>query len=235
MQTTKVLFFTCLWKRPEVTEICFIGLRRIMSRMNADALAVISEESMKHLCDKYGIKWVFHKNQPLGLKKNFGLSNALKMDWDFIIELGSDDLFTDGAVEFYNNNFHRAYFGFNTVAYINLLDLQCRKFSTNSVFGLGRAIRRDVVEKNAITARGVELWRSDLSRAMDKSSNYKIEVFGKTMYESIAVDEPLGIDMKSRVNIWAFNPNIGDPYDIDLLLTNVGEEERDRILCSVQK
>lgn len=232
MQTqTKVLFFTALWKRPYITETCFIGLRRIMSKMNAEALAVLSEDSMIPLCEKYGIKWVKHANQPLGRKKNFGLKHALQMDWEFLIELGSDDLFSDKVVDFYNANFHRPYFGFNKVAYIDFKTKACREFTVRSVFGLGRAIRRDVVEKNAIKPNKIELWRDDLMRAMDKSSNYQIEVYGKTMYESVEVDEPLGIDIKSDVNIWPFNPTIGEPYDIEKLLSNVSEEERERILC----
>lgn len=223
-----VLFFLAVWRRPEITEICFLGLQRMMNLMKSEALAVISEDSMIPLCNKYGIRYCMHENLPLGRKKNYGLSEALKIEWDHLIELGSDDVFLNDAAKFYKDNLNNEYFGFNHIAFIDSLTGNCRQYKTSSVFGLGRAIRRDVVEQNFTDGT---LWGDNLNRAMDKSSHYKIEVKGtKTKYKSIESPEPLAIDIKSKENLWQFNPTIGKPYDMEKLLRGVSEEEQGRIL-----
>src|SRR6478752_4031551 len=94
MQRHRLLVFLAVWKRPEITEICFMGIDRLRKTglFPIEAFAVISEESMIPLCEKYNIDYCFYKNEPLGEKKNFGLTEAYKKEWDYLVEIGSDDL-----------------------------------------------------------------------------------------------------------------------------------------------
>ena len=89
----RIAFFLAVWKRPEITELCFMGLQRLMKHYpNSFAFAVISEKSMIPLCQKYDIEYCEHENLPLGRKKNYGMNQILKKKFDYLIELGSDDL-----------------------------------------------------------------------------------------------------------------------------------------------
>lgn len=99
----RVVFFLACWKRPEITELCFMGLKRLMKhdKVNASAFAVISEESMIPLCKKYGIEYLMYENIPVGRKKNAGLDEVLKKDFDYMIELGSDDVIQDKLIDHY--------------------------------------------------------------------------------------------------------------------------------------
>src|SRR5688572_14122986 len=91
----KLLVFLAVWRRPEITEICFMGIKRLQNyslSFHVAPFAVISEESMIPLCERYGVEWCMHENLPLGAKKNFGLSQLRDKDFDFMMEIGSDDL-----------------------------------------------------------------------------------------------------------------------------------------------
>lgn len=148
-----ILVFLAAWKRPEITEICFMGISRLRknSRLSIEALVVISEDSMIPLCDKYDIKWTFYKNDPLGEKKNHGLNEAMKLDWDYLIEIGSDDLIKDELIEKYIP-FMGKYemFGTKDSVIIDSATGMCRRLQSDTPYGLGRCISRKVIEKHCL-------------------------------------------------------------------------------------
>lgn len=148
----RILVFLAVWKRPEITEICFVGINRLIknSRFPIEAFAVISEESMIPLCNKYNIKWTFYKNDPLGEKKNHGLNEAMKLEWDYLLEIGSDDLVKDDLVELYAPYFGKYdLFGTKDAIIINSADGMCRRLNSDTTYGLGRMISRKVLEQFA--------------------------------------------------------------------------------------
>jgi hypothetical protein len=144
-----MLIFLAAWKRPEITEICFMGINRLRknSRLPIETLCVISEESMIGLCEKYGIRWTFYKNDPLGEKKNHGLNEAMKLEWDYLLEIGSDDLVKDELLELYEPYFGKYdLFGTKDAVIINSKDGECRRLKSDTTYGLGRCISRKVIE-----------------------------------------------------------------------------------------
>lgn len=148
----KILVFLAVWKRPEITEICFVGINRMIknSRFPIEAFAVISEESMIPLCNKYNIKWTFYKNDPVGEKKNHGLNEAMKLEWDYLLEIGSDDLVKDELVELYAPYFGKYdLFGTKDAIIINSKDGMCRRLKSDTTYGLGRCMSRKVLEQCA--------------------------------------------------------------------------------------
>jgi hypothetical protein len=154
----KILFFLAVWKRPEITEICFMGLNRLKKAglCSVEFLAVISEESMKPLCKKYGVDYVMHENLPLGKKKNFGLTEAFKKNWDYIVELGSDDIIKTEVIERYMSE-QKAFMSIGNFCFINSENGDCRKIESSTTYGIGRAFSRD-----ALTfAKGVEIIAKD--------------------------------------------------------------------------
>ena len=145
----KFLVFLAVWRRPEITEICFMGLSRLRknSRLPIETLAVISEESMIPLCEKYNIRWTFYKNEPVGEKKNHGLDEAMKLEWDYLLEIGSDDLVKDDLIELYADYVGKyPMFGTKDSCIIDSKDGSCRRLKSDTPFGLGRCLSRKVIE-----------------------------------------------------------------------------------------
>ncbi len=146
----KVIVFLAAWKRPEITEICFVGINRLRknSRLPIETMCVISEESFIPLCEKYNIRWTFFENNPLGAKKNHGLNEAMKLDWDYLLEIGSDDLVKDELLELYEPLMGKfELFGTKDAVIINSADGECRRLKSDTTYGLGRCISRKALER----------------------------------------------------------------------------------------
>jgi len=223
----KILFYLAVWKRPEITEICFMGLRRLMKSYDSESLAVISEDSMIPICEKYGIMWMMYDNLPLGKKKNAGLKHALNLDWDYVIELGSDDLIKNELIELYKPFFGTEKFlSCGSVAFINSETGACRWIARRSPFGLGRCLHREVIE------RVPELYRSNVSKGLDKEIPFRLGVLN-IMEKSITTERPLTIDIKSDVNIWKYSSAVGTKISFNQVVDGLSTEEIDAI-CSLK-
>jgi len=147
----KVIFFLACWKRPEITELCFMGLQRLMKheKVQSLAFAVISEESMIPLCEKYGIEYLLHDNIPVGKKKNAGIKEVLNKDFDYLIELGSDDLILDEIIDLYLPLMESGedFFGCKRLLLVDSTDGNCRDFffDPDLVQGLGRCMSKKLL------------------------------------------------------------------------------------------
>jgi hypothetical protein len=224
----KLLIFLAVWKRPEITEICFMGINRLRKSglFPIDVLAVISEVSMITLCKKYDIDYVMYKNEPLGEKKNFGLKVALTKDWDYLIEIGSDDLLKTEILEEYSKYFGKYHLiGLERFIFLNSDDLACREYRNASLFGVGRAMSRESIKNIG------ELWSNKLNRGLDNNSTAK---FHRAKYMDVRIKKPLAIDIKSQVNIWPFNYLEGKKIDFETAVEGLSQEEINAI-CSLQK
>lgn len=221
----KVLVFLAVWKRPEITEICFVGLKRLKNRFPIEALAVISEESMIPLCEKYGIRWTFYKNEPLGEKKNHGLNEAMKLEWDYLLEIGSDDLVKDELIELYSEYFGKyEYFGTKDAIIIDSETGNCRRLKSDTTYGLGRCISRGTIEKNCY---GVEILAKEnivcrgRSTPTGQKGFFKIEVAKEL--EGLGRLEITG---KPRYRLWKDDINKGLDNNSDFFLMTQGVGHR---------
>jgi len=148
-----ILILIPVWKRPAILEICFAGLQRLKKynpgAYKVDALAIVSEEEAEGLCKRYKIPYTFFENEPLGRKKNFGLSEALKNNkWDYLMELNSDDVIWSELLDEYHQAIeaNEPYIGLKNFCSLDSPTLQMRQHLTDTVYGIGRMYRRDVIE-----------------------------------------------------------------------------------------
>lgn len=272
-----VLIFLAAWKRPAITEICFMGIKRLKNRFPIETMCVISEEEMIPLCEKYGINWTFYKNDPLGEKKNHGLNEAMKLKWEYLLEIGSDDLVKDELIELYSEHFGKdQYFGTKDAVIIDSETGKCRRLQSDTTYGLGRCISRkiiqdhcygvDILAKEGIITRGrttakgnkgffrveqakeleglgrleilgkprYRLWKDEINRGLDNNSDFFLMTQG-IGHKAIKTNKPLTIDIKGPDNIWKFSERIGVPYDINLALDGLSEEERSAIFSMIIK
>lgn len=232
MLTSKInlLIYLAVWRRPEITELCFIGIER-MKKHNAYSIqtfAVISEPEMIQLCNKYGVKWVMADNYPLGSKKNQGLQEAKKLDFDYLMEIGSDDLVTNELLTQYLDYFGtHQFFGISDAAYLDSESGTCRRLiSHKSTYGAGRVISRKLIER-----MNWKLWNDDINRGLDNNSTLRIETTTKVKFHKVPpTDVPGIIDVKSSENIWKFNYFLGEDYNVLELYNRLSQKEVDRLL-----
>ena len=150
----RIVFFLACWKRPEITELCFMGLNRLMEydpkRFQCSAFAVISEPEMVPLCKRYGIDYLEYENKPVGMKKNAGLQEVLKKDFDYLIELGSDDLILNELLDCYEPAMKegRDFIGSRDLLMIDSIDGNCRtlNFDGETAQGLGRCLSKRLLQ-----------------------------------------------------------------------------------------
>jgi len=237
MQTakTKLLVFLAVWKRPYITEICFTGIKRMKTHPDYEinALAVISEPEMIPLCEKYGIDWVMHDNNPLGAKKNFGLQKAKEFDFDFLMEIGSDDLILNELLTHYLPYLKFGFIGVKDVAYLDSSYGECRRHISKSTYGAGRVISRSILEK-----MGWKLWKEELNKGLDNNSVLNLALIGFNYTQVHPLEFPCILDIKSEVNIWHFNYFVGKPYDKKEILNRISKEENemiDELCCSLKQ
>lgn len=229
-----LLIYLAIWRRPEITELCFMGINRMRKHKeyNIQVLAVISEPEMIHLCNKYDIKWIMADNYPLGKKKNKGLMEASNFQFDYLMEIGSDDLVTNDLLDCYLDYFGKYnFFGISDCAYIESENLACRRLTFNkSTYGAGRCMSRKMLEN-----MGWQIWDNNLQRGLDNNSTLRMETKGYNFHKIPPMDIPGVIDVKSDENLWKFNYFLGVEYDINLLFEklSVGEVNKIMNLCHV--
>lgn len=215
-----ILIYLAVWMRPEITEICFMGINRLReSGYPIDALAVISEESMIPLCEKYDIMYCMYKNQPLGEKLNYGLSQALKLSWDYLIGIGSDDLLKNELIDKYLER-DKPVIAMDNALFLNSETGGCRWVKSNSLFGAGRCYSRKIFDKVD------RIWSKQISKRLDKESMFYLATHG--VFETrLKSDKPLIIDIKSKESIWDFNAvrTLGEKYPFDLAVEGLSARE----------
>lgn len=226
MQTrkTKILIYLALWKRPQITELCFKGINRLRLHPDFDiqVLAVASEQEMIPLCEKYGVHVVTHTNLPLGLKKNFGLQAAKSFDFEYILEIGSDTIVLNELLDRYKQEFigFQDFFGIGDCAFIDSESIACRRVSGASTYGGGRMISR-----RALEAVDWKLWPDDINKGLDNKSIFRLASAGFFYQQLRPVGIPMVFDVKSETNIWPFNHLLGVDYDVNRLLERLSDDE----------
>jgi len=187
-------------------------------RGNVGVLAVISEVDFKPLCNRYDIPYTFFDNLPLGRKKNHGLKEALKQDWDYLLELNSDDIAKNELLDLYDKVKYD-YCGLKNFCFIDSRTLECRQVADNTLYGIGRRYSRRLIEKVGL------LWNDEANVGMDNYANWVIWQKAKVEGKQLFTSEPLAADIKSDVNIWPYRKDLGTKYKIEDFFKGISEDE----------
>lgn len=231
------------------------------------------------LCKKYDIDFCFYKNQPLGEKKNYGLSVAMeKSGWDYLIEIGSDDVLKTEILEAYKPLIDNSvdFFGIKNFYYLDSETGECRRLQSDTTYGAARCMSRKAIESAAYgvdilanedlicpgrsTAKGqigffkidvakeneklrrleiisgpkYRLWRDDLNHGLDNNSTHFLMTNG-IGHRTVKTEKALGIDIKSKVNLWAYNRHIGVPAELNEVLEGLSDVEKSALFALMKK
>lgn len=223
-----LFIYLAIWKRPEITELCFIGIERLKKhpKYNINVLAVISEPEMIPLCEKYEVIWILHENLPLGKKKNYGLAHLANFNFDYVMEIGSDDLITNDLLDLYLDYIDKYhFFGVSDAAYIESETGECRRLTYGaSTYGAGRLMSRKLLEQMEW-----KIWDDNFNRGLDNSSIRRIKNKGFVYHKINPTETPCVIDIKSNENLWKFNYFLGEKYDINILYDKLSTAEVNKL------
>lgn len=151
----KILLFFAVWQRPEILQICCEGVKRLCSykpeKFDITPFAVASpDDPAIQVLEKYEIPFTLAPNDFLGKKKNIGLKTALEnVSFDFMLEMGSDDLISNKLLDLYEHLFaeEKLCWGPDSCYFVNAENGQIAKWKTDLVIGAGRVVHRSVIEK----------------------------------------------------------------------------------------
>lgn len=200
----KILVFTPIWKRPEITRLYLDGLRRLIDACPFDTVPflILSREDPTYqehfdLVMEHDINFVEATNKTLGLKKNIALNHLLKNEqFDYLLELNSDGILHPDIWDLYNP------YMVNEIPLIGLRNLyfwdkvknrvyfQWEYAMDGQTFGSGRLYHRSILCENFWD----DNWRFGLDIAVLKRNNIK----------DFGIDtgfQPLMLDIKTATNL----------------------------------
>lgn len=205
----KIICMIPVWRRPEILNLC-ISRFKATPPPYADIEPVFilsSEDPDFDLNHKlvHDFRYLVYKNKPLGEKKNAGMRFCLKFQWDYYMDLGSDNVFTSHLWDIYHPYFekNRPFFGLVNGHFYDTLtervlwvsDYAYDHNNNPIAWGGCRMIRRDVVRDVGT------LWRDDHHSGMDGMSHWNITQRG---WKCDLVDtgrEPVIMNIITFVNI----------------------------------
>lgn len=216
----KITVLSCIWQRPRVTRAFLAGLRRL--KQNAPEWVeltfvlvysnyndLINIKNTIHDFDQF-FYLVYAPNRPLGRKHNLGLSCALNGPrFDYIMQLGSDDLLCDEIWPTYRPWMvgERKFFGLNSIYFYDTDSGRIKRYKSTQVFGAGRCIHRSVVAQFVRASGYVQLWTDDKEMGLDRDSedNLTREIgFANLRVMPVNASIPMVLDIKSDENINSF-------------------------------
>ena len=191
---------------------------------------MVSEGSAAQVLLKKGYPFIMVQNQPLGNKKNEGLTYVLQnYQFDYLLEIGSDDLITNDYMDLLEP-YLRAGEQQLCADRLYFIDVQTSitaYYNIEKIFGLGRFIHYDAL--HLVTAFE-PFWNPDGVRGMDTYSWHNLLKCGIGLTK-VEVNQPCLLDIKSEVNINPIDPFTPCYLTVDELLQYFPERKLLKALC----
>lgn len=209
----KLLIYTALWKRPEVSEICFMQIDYLRSYFKPKGVEIIpfvvlSEEEMKPLCDKYKVGYCEAENFPVGRKHNIGLFESLKIKWDYMMLIGSDDLVSAKYMDIALKEIEKktVFAGPDVIYFFNSWDNSLKMHKVNGIYsiGAGRIMSRSMIE-SFVEDDSLTFWEDQKNKGLDTSSFNRVDKKGIGHKMIKLPEKPYIVDVKSDQNIWNYS------------------------------
>ena len=220
----KILILLPIWERQNITKICFDNLVELQKKYDIEVLCIVSEQWAKLMAFDYGFKYVEASNECLGTKMNVGVRASLKYDYDYLMNLGSDDLINEELFECYDELFknNHPFFGGTRLTFVDSVTKEVKNNDYGIMIGAGRCIRKDALLE---VLEYTEMY-DPIQRGLDLNSMSK---FKCAMTE---VRNPFTsiYDIKSDVNIWVYNNLGGTTIDFERGVEGLTTKQIDQIL-----
>lgn len=225
----KVVVFTAVYGRHEILDLWAEGVERLKhywpEKVEITPFCIVSNIKDEEKVKEYGFAYTKTLNRPLGRKHNVGLEALKDWDFDYIMQLGSDDLATDEYLEYAIPMMQKGIdlFGVKELYFFEPKLRKACKFQLttqqNALIGAGRFISHKAIKK-----LNYKLWPNSVNRGLDMTSQANLAMIGASP-NVINSPEICIADVKSEVNIWSYD-TFGDNYpavDYDFAKLNFPE------------
>lgn len=228
MYSGKILILLPIWGREKITKLVLGNLKKLKETQNIEVLAVVSEVWAKTEAFKHGFKWIEVSNDDLGHKMNVGVEEAMRLDFDYLMNLGSDDIIDDRLFNVYEPYLKegRGIFGVTKLTFIDSKEKEAKTFDYHIMIGAGRCIRKDLIKEYVIRDGKSIMYDKGIKAGLDNNSIKKF----KCSHTEIDVDYDLIYDIKSDTNIWGYEFLNGEKRTFDEATKNLDTNIIDDIL-----
>jgi hypothetical protein len=212
----KIVCLTAVHKRREITGIFYQAFadqraRALKEGIDLSLQVVASEAEDIALANYYGHAPAEAPNLPLGAKHNTGLEHAMAQDFDYLMQLGSDDFLCDSF--WLNKDVKQALeqklpiFGFNNLLVMHATERKMKTSNFLRPFGAGRFIHRSLLD-SAVHCKPVR-WKHSCTGKTHQRGKGSTEVLPTKLIKP-AMHEVLS-DV-TTVQLWEPNKNAGLDY-----------------------
>ena len=220
----KTLILTAFHGRPEISQVYWYGIERLKKSFDVAVCAVISDNENKMLAKLNDCDYIVEtENTPHGKKMNTAVDAIINIDFDFVMQLGSDNLISNAGMET-NIKYMDKYkfFGHTNLIMVDSKTKNCKVKKYGNVFGAGRCIAKSILRK------AMPLWDNDRERGMDVNSEHSIE--GKAGLMPLPISDTEVIDIKGDENIWKYSQLEGVDCKFDILDGKITTREKSYII-----
>lgn len=204
----KVIVFTPIWGRHDIVRIWQKGIERIKNywpeAIEIIPFCMVSNKADKDMIESFGYQYTYCDNTPLGAKHNAGAMALKDIDFDYILQLGSDDLITNEYLEYALAAMveGKQLFGVNKLLFCEPKKQSACSFhlttQSYTLIGAGRFISREAIEK-----LNYKLWLDGINRGLDMTSQSNLANIGISP-EVLEIYKYCVLDVKSDTNIWSY-------------------------------
>lgn len=216
----KIIILTAFHKRPHISQLYWLGIERLRKKFNIKTFAVISDDENKLLASLFDSDYVAEtENNPLGKKMNFAMEQLMDCDFDFMMQMGSDNAISNQGMETnlkYMNEY--SFFGHTNLILADTLTKECKIKKYGNIFGAGRCISKNILPKC------LPLWEDEKEKGLDINSERRIEE--RMGIVAIPVNDTEIIDFKSDTNIWSYQKMDGIKCSDDILIGKITTKEK---------
>ncbi len=217
---------TAIWGRPNITRL-FLDHFQILKeydteRFELDLVVVGSDVGAdQDVLDEYECHYIQAPNRPLGAKWNSALKKAEKLDWEYLLILGSDDLISPATLELYLSyiNLGHDFIGFRDLFIYSTLTKNLKYWMgyqgqrKGESCGAGRLLHRSLVK-----ACHFYLWEFRRNAGLDGSMMRKLnKIEHNPAILSMKREDVMILDVKSRLNMGSFESLPGIEQDLEKL------------------
>lgn len=206
----KIIILVPVFKRHDIFKKCYDNLK--MNQKNnkyfdiklAFLFSLDDPELNENveIISRYDLIFYSEKNKPITDKLNSTIKNIVKKyDFDYLMNLGSDNIINPLLFEHYKNMADNdcLFFGLNKSWVYDTLTKQSGVITYNVIAGAGRMIHKSILQQVG------NIYTSGMNDSMDTFSQETIQAAGFEANHLIVEDLPaLVIDIKSNVNIHTF-------------------------------
>src|SRR6056297_372717 len=212
----KIICLTAVHQRREITGIFYQGfadqrVRALKEGIDLSLQVVASDTEDIELANFFGHTPAEAPNLPLGAKHNTGLKHALVQDFDYLMQLGSDDFLCDSFWQ--DKHVKQALeqrvpiFGFNNLLVMHATERKMKHSNFLRPFGAARFIHRSLLD-SAVHCKPVR-WKHSYTGKTHQRGKGFTELLPMKLIKP-AMHEVLN-DV-TTVQLWDTNKNAGLDY-----------------------